>query len=273
MDGGDPGEGTPADRTAGPAREPAQRLRASYLIERPSELQAQAPGRWEIPGMVASNPHAFGAQFGQFWASASAQPHVRRQSGDPGGAVGVGFGLGDADRYLGLHVAAMSFTTRSGFGDRGAVDVQIHRTFEGIVSLAVGWESAHHWGGDFTENDSGSNRYGVASVWVNLGPEDEPFSAMMISAGMGDGRFQSERAFLRGTDKVGFFGSIGVRVWPPGSLIVEWTGQDLQVATSVTPLKDRRFAVLAGITDVTGNAGDGVRFFMGGSAAYDFVWR
>ena len=66
------------------------------------------------------------------------------------------------------------------------------------------------------------------------------------------------------------FGSVGVRVLQPVSVIAEWTGQDLLLATSVTPLRNQNVAFTAGFADVTGTAGDGARFIIGGSLGYSF---
>ena len=69
---------------------------------------------------------------------------------------------------------------------------------------------------------------------------------------------------------VGPFGSFGVRVAPPVTLIAEWTGQDVLLAASVTPLRNQRLAITAGFAEVTGTAGDGARFTIGGSLGYSF---
>jgi hypothetical protein len=45
------------------------------------------------------------------------------------------------------------------------------------------------------------------------------------------------------------------------------------LATSLTPLRSQRLAITAGFTDLTGAAGDGARFVIGGSMGYDFKGR
>jgi hypothetical protein len=72
---------------------------------------------------------------------------------------------------------------------------------------------------------------------------------------------------------VGVFGSVGVRVAPPISLVAEWTGQDLMLATSLTPLRNQRLGITAGLTELTGAAGDGPRFAVGASVGFEMKGR
>jgi hypothetical protein len=124
------------------------------------------------------------------------------------------------------------------------------------------------------DRDSGENLYVVGSRWFGLRSDPyAPFGLAMVSLGVGTGRFQLEEDFYADKGGVGVFGSIGVRVAPPMSLIAEWTGQDLMLATSVTPLRSQRIAITAGVTELTGAAGDGARFVIGGSVGYDFKNR
>jgi hypothetical protein len=246
-------------------------LRSRYLLPMPAEMAGE-DRRWMLPGMAAATPTGFGAEWGLAWAAASYQPKVRYNDGDDG-AVAIGFGLGDAQRWVGLQVGINSFSTvNSGFGNRVGVDVHLHRSFGGVYGVAVGWESVRgSW--DVTR-DSGENAYVVGSRWLQLRADPHaPFGVGMVSLGVGGGRFQTESAFYDRKGGVGVFGSFGVRVAPPVTLIAEWTGQDLMLATSVTPLRYQRVAITAGFTEITGAAGDGARFVVGGSAGYDFVNR
>jgi hypothetical protein len=252
-------------------RQEVNALRARYLLPMPADVLAEG-SRWMLPGMAAATPTGFGAEWGLVWAAASYQPKVRYNDGDDG-AVAVGFGLGDAQRWVGLQVGITSFSTvNSGFGDRVGVDLHLHRTFAGVYGVAVGWESVRgSW--DVTK-DSGQNVYVVGSRWLQLRSDPHaPFGVGMLSLGVGGGRFQTETAFRDRRGGVGVFGSFGVRVAPPVTLIAEWTGQDLMLATSVTPLRNQRVAITAGFTELTGTAGDGARFAVGGSLGYDFINR
>ena len=239
-----------------------------YLLPTPAQVWQQTHG-WMLPGMSAATPAGFGAEFGMVWAGASYQQRVRYNDKQDG-AVAVGFGLGDARRLVGLQVGVTSFSTvNSGFGDRVAVDLHLHRTFAGVYGVAVGWESVR---GSWTvTRDSGENFYAVGSRWLQFRADPrEPFSLGMVSLGVGSGRFQTASSFEDRRDGVGVFGSFGVRVLPPLTLLAEWTGQDLLLATSLTPLRSQRLAITAGFTDLTGAAGDGARLVLGGSMGYDF---
>lgn len=245
--------------------------RRPYLLPTPAQVWNQTRG-WMFPGMSAATPTGFGAEFGMVWAAASYQSRVRYNDGQDG-AVAVGFGLGDARRNVGLQVGITSFSTvNSGFGDRMAVDLHLHRTFSGVYGVAVGWESVR--GSWAVTRDSGENFYAVGSRWLRLRSDPEAaFGVGMVSLGVGSGRFQTGSSFEERSDGIGVFGSFGVRVAPPVTLVAEWTGQDLMLATSLTPLRSQRLAITAGFTDLTGVAGDGARFVLGGSMGYDFKGR
>jgi hypothetical protein len=224
---------------------------------------------WTIPGMAAATPVGFGASFGTVWAGASYQPKARYANGQTGAAA-VGFGLGDAERLVGLQVAVNSFSTiSSGFGRRVGVDLHLHRALGDVWGVAVGWESV---AAPFSvTRDSGENHYVVGSRWLQLREDpDAPFGLAMLSLGLGTGRFQTETRFFEDAGGVGLFGSFGIRVAAPVSLVVEWTGQDVLLATSVTPLRHHSLAITAGFAEVTGAAGDGARFTVGGSLGYSF---
>jgi hypothetical protein len=243
-------------------------LRSRYLLPMPANVSGEGR-RWMLPGMAAATPTGFGAEWGLVWAAASYQPKVRYNDGDDG-AVAVGFGLGNARRWVGLQVGINSFSTvRSGWGNRVGVDLHLHRRFGGVYGVAVGWESVR--GSYDVTRDSGENVYVVGSRWLQLRADPHaPLGVGMVSLGVGGGRFQTETPFYERRGGVGVFGSFGVRVAPPVTLIAEWTGQDLMLATSVTPLRNQRIAITAGFTELTGAAGDGARFAVGGSLGYDF---
>jgi hypothetical protein len=245
--------------------------RSHYFLPAPAQLW-ESTRRWAFPGMSAATPVGFGAEFGMVWAAASYQSRVRYNDGQDG-AVAAGFGLGDARRLVGLQVGITSFSTvNSGFGDRMAVDLHLHRTFSDVYGLAVGWESVR--GSWAVTRDSGENFYAVGSRWLRLRSDpDAAFGVGMVSLGLGSGRFPTESRFRDRRDGVGVFGSFGVRVAPPVSLLAEWTGQDVMLATSLTPLRSQRLAITAGFIDLTGAAGDGARFVLGGSMGYDFRGR
>lgn len=246
-------------------------LPSPYLLPTPAQVWEEAHG-WVFPGMSAATPTGFGADFGLVWAGVSYQPRARYSDGHTGQAA-VGFGLGDARRLVGLQLSVTSFSTvSSGFGNRMGLDVHLHRTFAGVYGVAVGWESAVAH--EATIRDSGENLYAVASRWLQLrSSPDAAFGVGMISLGVGSGRFQTESNFVDDRNGVGVFGSVGVRVARPLSLVAEWTGQDLLLATSLTPLRSRRLGITAGLAEVTGAAGDGPRFAVGASVGLDFKGR
>ena len=56
------------------------------------------------------------------------------------------------------------------------------------------------------------------------------------------------------------FGSAAINLSENVNGIVEWTGQDLTLGMSIVPFKEIPLVFTPSFIDVTGSAGDGVRF-------------
>lgn len=175
------------------------------------------------------------------------------------GAVMAAFGLGNSDDNIGFEGAITSFSTlRSGFGNHSSFSFKIHRLLPGNFAIAAGWEDAIRTKG----LDGGTSIYGVGS-W--------DYKSITISGGLGGGRFRTESNIDNGIHRVNAFGSVGVRVADPVSLIADWAGQDLALAASIVPFVRLPLYIMPGFADVTGSAGDGPRFILGVGLGFRFA--
>ena len=127
------------------------------------------------------------------------------------------------------------------------------------MSLAVGWENAVLWGG----SDDRGSLYAAGTRLFELREDPSaPFSTAVVTVGLGNGRFRFERDEANDRRRINAFAALGVRVTGPLSLVTDWTGQDLNLALSATPIRRVPFVVTAGVADLTGQAGDGARFIL-----------
>jgi hypothetical protein len=221
-----------------------------------------------VPAASISSPTAFGVDMGEGFVGFAYQARTRFTHQDDGAAV-VGIGLGDRVRYVGLEVAATSYSTLRGGGplETGSLSFKLHRAFGDDWGAAVGIENAIDWGGI----DTGLSPYGVVTHIFHLNPDPrQPFSAVAASLGAGGGRFRSEQDVVADNKTVNVFGSLGVQVLEPLSAIADWNGQDLFAGVSVTPIRRVPLVINAGWADLTRNAGDGPRFIL--SAGLGFRW-
>ena len=237
----------------------------------PVTLAPSTLGPAASPGSSSGSPTAFGAQFGSAFAGASFQERTRFTDTSDG-AVSFGFGLGDATNAVGLEVV-MSVLDLSNRGsddtafDRGSFSFKLHRRLPNNFAVAVGYENAIVWG--FT--DAGSSFYGVGSKIFRLQDSTQkPFSSLTVSLGVGNGRFRTEDDFNDDKETVNVFGSAGLRVIEPVSVIADWTGQDLTVGASIVPLRNLPIVITPALSDITGSAGDGTRFILGVGYSYSF---
>ncbi|NJR31795.1 MAG: hypothetical protein HC778_01570 [Chamaesiphon sp. CSU_1_12] len=190
----------------------------------------------------------------------------------------LGIGLGDAYRSLGaeLSYSINSFGTTAGFGS-GAFNIKLHKRLSEDTSVAVGWNQflqVRFRGGPNLGTDFPSNSYYVAGtkIFRTRANADDFFSRVAVTGGVGSGVFlRFDRSLSPGTSNSGLnaFGSVGVRVARPVSAILEWTGQDLAAGLSIAPFENFPLVITPAIRDLAG-AGDGARFVVGSSVAFNF---
>jgi len=213
------------------------------------------------PGISILTPSAYG----QSWGSASIGLGVQsrtRFTNKADGVLGLGFGLGDAQKSVGLDIGLtlVDLDPIENILQSGAVSFKLHRRLPDDFAVAVGVKNLLHFG----RTDSGTGYYGVITKRFRLQEDvEKPFSQLFISAGVGSGQFRSELDINQDKDSVGIFGSVAVRMAEPVSAIAEWSGQDLTLGLSIAPFRNLPLVITPAVTDITGNAGDGSRFILG----------
>ncbi|MBW4649273.1 MAG: S-layer homology domain-containing protein [Kastovskya adunca ATA6-11-RM4] len=242
-------------------------LRQQYRLPGPPITEVERLRRIIGGGASIGTPTAFGADGGDFFVGATYQSRARFTNEDDG-AIVAGFGLGDARQLAGLETAVSIYDLIGDTFDDGGVSFKLHRTLPGNFAVAVGVENAIVWGNP----DGGKSVYGVVSKVIPLKDDPTaPLSRITASVGLGGGRFRSLDQIAsedRGTDSPNVFGSVGVQVVEPVSLIAEWTGQDLNLGASIVPIRGTPLVITPAIADVTNNAGDGTRFIIGVGYAF-----
>jgi hypothetical protein len=241
-----------AARAGDPAR--AERTRESLRLGRGAVRGQVRLG----PAASVSVPTGFGVDAGELFLGAAYQGRTRYTQDDDAAAV-AGVGIGTR-RVVALEVALTSYSTLRGTPlETGGLSFKLHRALPRSTSVAVGWENAILWGG----SDDRGSLYAVATRMVPLreNPADR-FSVGVFTLGVGNGRFRFEQDDAEGNETVNVFGAVGLRVSDPVSVMADWTGQDLNLAASVTPVRRLPFVVTAGVADLTGHAGDGARFIL-----------
>lgn len=210
------------------------------------------------PSITFLTPSAYGKSWGN--ASVGIGFQARNRFSDRADAVlGVGVGFGDPEKIVGLDVGVTSVSTlrRTPF-TAGTVSLKVHRRIAQDLAVAVGVQNLIRWG----TNDSVTSPYGVVTKRFRLQENTEtPLSQVYVSAGLGSGTFESDVDDR--LDSVGAFGSVALRVIRPVNVIAEWSGQELTLGASWTPFPEIPLVIAPGVTDITGNAGDGARFILG----------
>jgi hypothetical protein len=240
-----------------PTPEQLAALRRQYLLPAPpveEQLRRIVRG-----GSSINTPTAFGAQTGNIFFGATYQEDVRFFDEDDG-AVVVGFGVGDARRIVALETAVSIYDLFGDTFEDGGVSFKLHRLIGDDLAVAIGVENAIIWG----NTDGDQSVYGVVSKVFRLreNPND-PFSRLTASVGLGGGRFRSEDDIEDKDGTTNVFGSVGLQVVEPVTLIADWTGQDLYLGASIVPIQGVPLVITPAVADVTGNAGDDPRFILG----------
>lgn len=209
------------------------------------------------PGITMLTPSAYGKSWGRASLGVGVQSRARFTDKSDG-VLGVGIGLGDARKSVGLDIN-LGVVDISDF-DNLTLSFKLHRQLPQDFAVAVGVKNFANSG----DTDGGTSGYGVITKMFRLqDSESKPFSRLYVSAGVGGGQFRSESDIRNQIDSVGVFGSLALKVVQPVNAIVEWSGQDLGLGLSIAPFKNIPLVITPGISDITGNAGDGTRFILG----------
>jgi len=231
------------------------------------------------PSFSIFNPVGFGADKNLLFFSLSYQNRTRFGNTSDGEA-GIGVGLGDSVNSVGVELSygLNSFGSSSGFGS-GGFNAKIHKRVGDDSAVAIGWNQfaqiqlGSGRNGSFASDYPKNSYYAVGTkIFRTRDDINEPFSRVAVTGGLGGGAFlpfdrNADPAVARGG--LNAFGSVGVRIARPVSAVLEWTGQDLGAGVSIAPFDNFPLVITPAVRDITG-AGDGARFILGASAAFNF---
>lgn len=216
------------------------------------------------PALSIYIPVGYGADRNTVFLTGGYQASVRRDEGSVG-AGGIGIGLGDARKAVGVELSYALETTDDSFGE-GGFNAKVHRQLGQDLAGAVGWNGFLNLG----RNDFEQSKYGVLTkVFRTQESLNSPFSRVAVTVGVGDGQFRSNGAEKAGDNNINAFGNVAIRVVRPVSFIAEWTGQDLALGLSIAPFRNFPFVITPAVRDIAGG-GDGARFVLGAGTAIRF---
>jgi hypothetical protein len=214
------------------------------------------------PSITVVTPSAYGKSEGRAAVGFSLQAPSDESSKDVEGRVGISFGLGDSRQAVGLDVAASASVTKEQFAERVALSAKLHRQLPNDFAISVGVRSITNLN-SLDEDEDEISLYAVMTKQFRLRPSQiDPFSRLYISVGVGGGQFREQSDREDEANSIGVFGSMAVRVAQPLNAIAEWTGQDLILGLSWTPIP-RIPLVITPAFDATGNVAGGKRFLLG----------
>lgn len=239
-------------RTAG-AQQSIEDLRAKFRLPVPDVGLATETGRFPrgAPGTSSGSPIAFGANWNDAFIGAGLQAPVRYSAnGDADGSASIGFGLGNGSDIAGLEVTINALSTvRSGVGNRVGFGFKAHKILPGGWGAALGVQGVQLNPG----TDDRNAVYGVVTKNMDLaGTALSQFKSFTWSGGIGTESFQMAGDLNTGKHGVGVFTSAALRVNEVSSVILDWSGQDLNLGVSFVPFKNLPLVLSPAISDLTG---------------------
>lgn len=199
------------------------------------------------PGIVFGSPVGFGIDWGEVAVGVGGQTIAKRCANcdSVDGSASIGFGVGNAQRYIGLETTVSIISLKESFGDDGAVGMKLHTTLPGRSAFAVGVENIGRWG---AAKAGSSSVYAVGTKFIDLRPSN-PANPMPLSLnlGIGDNRFANV-----GDDGAGVFGGVAFLPMQQLSLIADWTGRALNLGVSAAPIRSMPLTITAGAQNVSG---------------------
>lgn len=219
-------------------------------------------------GATFGSPMAFGMDFGGIGLGVYGQtlPDELDTSDDFDGSAALVFGLGDADKYVGLETAVISSSlTGSGgedkFGEAGGLGFKLHTNLPGGAAVAIGVIGTGRWGEAEDNNESSVYANATKVFSVDTGTRKH---ALVANIGIGDGAFNSSVS----DDGVNAFGSLAFYLTRQLSLIVDQTGRFTNAGVSAAPFRGIPLVVTLGAVNIGERFGSDTQF--GGTLGYTF---
>ena len=218
------------------------------------------------PGVAASSPVGFGPNQGDIFAGLGYQASTG-VDGAQDGALSVGAGFLNGNDKVGIEAVLTSLSTlRSGFGSRMVGAVKVHKTIQDW-GLGLGVEGFYLNGNDF---DTKPSVYVAATRGFHVNRGAEYFSRGTINFGLGNGRFQQIEDFRNGDNGVWFFASSSIKINYFSSAIIDYTGAQVNLALSFSPLKKIPLVITPSLNDVGGAVGDRARLALGAGMSWKY---
>jgi len=183
---------------------------------------------------------------------------------DIDGSAGIAFGLGDADKYVGLEVGVGSSSlfgdqgSGDSFGEVGAVGLKLHTNLPGDAAFAVGVIGTGRWGDN---NPNRSSVYAAAAKFFDLGPVSS-----IVNIGIGDNQFNEP-----GDTGANVFGSAALYFSPQISVFAEHTGRFTNAGASFAPFKSLGLTITLAGTNLGERYGADAEF--AGTIGYGFNFK
>ena len=240
------------------------KLRQDLLIE--PLVKPAREKRIYSPGLTFGTPSAFGASWGDAFLSASGATAGKARNGQIDGSISTGFGLGDAQKLIGLEFS-YNLGSIKNFGENGTFDLKAHRIVydqgNHKVAVAAGWNTFAQYG---NEGIRPSGAYGVISTYSFLKPNN-PVNRMPISFSVGAGGGN----FRQGTESTGIFAGAGIQFHPQVGIGLGWSGVGLNAGIAFMPVPTIPLTITAQGADLTDNSPGGTVFVLSVGYGFNFL--
>jgi hypothetical protein len=219
-------------------------------------------------GASFGSPTAFGADWGSVGLGVYAQTLPDEiEDEDVDGSAALVFGLGDANKYVGLETAVITSSltdsagSGDGFGEAGGLAFKLHTNVPGGAALAIGVIGTSRWG--VAEDTNESSVYANASKVFSIDTGSSRH-ALVATLGVGDGAFTNDLD----DSGVNVFGTLAFYITRQLSLIADHTGRFTNVGLSVAPINGIPLVATLGAVNVTERFDSDTQF--GGTLGYTF---
>ncbi len=234
--------------------------------DRTPESVVRSTGR-ALPGSYNSSPTAYGTAGGDIFFGGEYESEARGIQRPDGNAT-FGVGLFNASNIAGVELSLTSLTTVNGFGDQVVGNLKLHKLFGGDLGLAIGVDGVKISQNDRSDLLADPSLYAAITKGMKFAGRTM-FNELTIGAGVGNGKFQQFEDFAVGEDGVGFFVNSTLRANSWASLMLDYTGQDLNLGVRIQPSGELPIIITPVLYDVAGQAADKVRF---GVSAAIVLW-